>query len=190
MNFTWNALKCSLFWPDQLPNNQIQYAINLDKGTKAPKNLIHHRNATRVYALFLILIVHLFPAFTGEWRCLTCLPLESEFLRGPIEKKCHKKGKKSTIFLTPLLPYDDLDFFEFGKNSKFDDPPPLIPNLGKNWNWEKIESGKVLKFRFKIYIYIAIFIWRILYMYVIDWSIKTDYLSIIYVIDGSTCREC
>ena len=101
MNFTWNALKCSLFWPDQLPNNQIQYAINLDKGTKAPKNLIHHRNATRVYALFLILIVHLFPAFTGEWRCLTCLPLESEFLRGPIEKKCHKKGKKSTIFLPP-----------------------------------------------------------------------------------------
>ena len=33
-------------------------------------------------------------------------------LKGPIEKKCHKKWKKSTIFLTPPpLPLDDLAFF-------------------------------------------------------------------------------
>ena len=39
-------------------------------------------------------------------------------------KKCLKKWKKSKIFLPPPLPQDVLDFFEFGKNSKFDDPPP------------------------------------------------------------------
>ena len=41
-------------------------------------------------------------------------------------KKCHKNWKKSTIFLAPppSLPLDNLDFFEFGKNLKFDDPPP------------------------------------------------------------------
>ena len=36
-------------------------------------------------------------------------------------KICHKKVGKSIIFLTPILPQDDLDFFEFGKNWKFDD---------------------------------------------------------------------
>ena len=45
-------------------------------------------------------------------------------LKGSLRiKKCHKKWKKFTIFLTPL-PQDVLDFFEFGKNRKFDDPPP------------------------------------------------------------------
>ena len=37
-------------------------------------------------------------------------------------------------------PQDVLDFLEFGKNLKFDDPPPsyLI--------WEKSEIGKILSF--------------------------------------------
>ena len=54
-------------------------------------------------------------------------------------KKCPKKCKKSTIFLPPL-PQDVLDFFEFGKNSKFDDPPPLY------LIWEKFEIGNILNF--------------------------------------------
>ena len=37
-------------------------------------------------------------------------------------KKCHKKGKRSMIFLIP--PQDVLDFFEFGKNWKM--TPPRI----------------------------------------------------------------
>ena len=32
------------------------------------------------------------------------------------------------------LPHDDLDFFEFGKSWKFDDPPPIGPNVGKVLN--------------------------------------------------------
>ena len=36
---------------------------------------------------------------------------------------------------------DVLDFFEFGKNRKFEDPPPL-PNLGKIRNLENFESEK------------------------------------------------
>ena len=49
----------------------------------------------------------------------------------------HSKKKKSQImekvhnFLDPPLPQEVLDFFEFGKNLKFDDPPPPVPNLGK-----------------------------------------------------------
>ena len=55
-------------------------------------------------------------------------------------KKCRKKWKKSTIFLTPpCLPKDVLDFFEFGKNRKFDDPPLYLI-------WEKFEIGKILNF--------------------------------------------
>ena len=39
-------------------------------------------------------------------------------------KKCHKKWKKSIIFLTlPPSPRISLDFFQFGKKWKFDDPP-------------------------------------------------------------------
>ena len=38
------------------------------------------------------------------------------------------------------LPQDVLDFFEFGKNWKFDDPPPL------DLIWEKFEIGKILNF--------------------------------------------
>ena len=38
-------------------------------------------------------------------------------------KKCHKKWKKSAIFLTPPPHPHVLDLFEFGKNWKFDDPP-------------------------------------------------------------------
>ena len=54
-------------------------------------------------------------------------------------KKCHKKWKKSTIFLTPP-PQDVLDFFEFRKNLKTDDPLPsyLI--------WEKFEIGNNFEF--------------------------------------------
>ena len=33
-------------------------------------------------------------------------------------------------FLDPP-PWDNVDYFEFGKNMIFDDPPPLGPNLGK-----------------------------------------------------------
>ena len=50
-----------------------------------------------------------------------------------------KNWKKSIIFLTP--PQDVLAFFEFGKKSKFDDPP-LVPNLGKIWIWENFEFGE------------------------------------------------
>ena len=49
-----------------------------------------------------------------------------------------QKWKKSTIFLTPL-PQDVLDFFEFGKNWKFDDPPSDLI-------WEKLEIGNILNF--------------------------------------------
>ena len=57
------------------------------------------------------------------------------------EKQYHKKLKKSKTFLTPSLPQDDLEFFEFGKNWKFDDPPP------SDLIWEKFEIGKTLNFR-------------------------------------------
>ena len=50
-----------------------------------------------------------------------------------------KKVEKVHNFLDPSLPQDVLDFFEFGKNWKFDDPLPLEPNLGKIWNWENFE---------------------------------------------------
>ena len=40
-------------------------------------------------------------------------------------------------------PQDVLDFFEFEKKWKFDDPPrPLGPNLGKFWNWENFEISE------------------------------------------------
>ena len=59
--------------------------------------------------------------------------------RGPIKIKNVPKSGKSPQFSWPPLPKEDLDFFEFGKNLKFDDPPPLVPNLGKIWNWENFE---------------------------------------------------
>ena len=56
------------------------------------------------------------------------LILENLECRGSLRiKKCHKKWNRFTIFLTPPLPQDVLDFFEFGKNRKFDGPPPLYP---------------------------------------------------------------
>ena len=47
--------------------------------------------------------------------------------------------EKVNNFLEPSLPQDVLDFFEFGKNWKFNDAP-LRPN------WEKFEIGKDLNF--------------------------------------------
>ena len=44
-------------------------------------------------------------------------------------KQYHKKMKKSKTFLTPSLPQDDLDFFEFGKIWKFN--APSDPKLEK-----------------------------------------------------------
>ena len=40
-------------------------------------------------------------------------------------------------FLDPP-PQDNVDYFEFGKKLRFDDPP-LGPNLGKNWNVDYFE---------------------------------------------------
>ena len=59
-------------------------------------------------------------------------------IREASELKNDTKSGKVHNFLDPPLPQDVLDFFEFGKNSKFDDPP-LWPNLGKVWNWENFE---------------------------------------------------
>ena len=42
-----------------------------------------------------------------------------------------QKVEKVHNFLDLPLPQDVLDFFEFGKNLKFDGPPPLGSNLGK-----------------------------------------------------------
>ena len=48
-----------------------------------------------------------------------------------------QKVEKVHNFLDPTtLPQEVLDFFEFGKNLKFDDPPPLY------LIWEKFEIGK------------------------------------------------
>ena len=51
-----------------------------------------------------------------------------------------QKVKKVHHFLDPPLPQNVLDFFEFGKNSKFDDPPPSY------LTWEKFEIGNILNF--------------------------------------------
>ena len=48
-----------------------------------------------------------------------------------------QKGGKVHNFLAP--PLDVLDFFEFGKNLKFD-PPPL------DLIWENFQIGKILNF--------------------------------------------
>ena len=63
-------------------------------------------------------------------------------LREALKKKKSQKVEKVHNFLDPPpLPQDDLDFFEFGKNLKFDAPPP-VPNLGKISNWENFESSE------------------------------------------------
>ena len=59
-------------------------------------------------------------------------------IRGESQIKSVTKSGKSPQCSWPPLPPDNLDFFEFGKNSKFDDPPPsdLIGKelkLGKFW---------------------------------------------------------
>ena len=59
-------------------------------------------------------------------------------------KKMSQKVEKVNNFLAhqpnpPPLPQEVLDFFEFGKNRKFQDPPLLLPNLGKIRNWETFE---------------------------------------------------
>ena len=43
-----------------------------------------------------------------------------DFKRKVLNKKCPKKWRKSTIFLTPPLPPDNLDFLEIGENLKQD----------------------------------------------------------------------
>ena len=48
-----------------------------------------------------------------------------------------QKVEKVHNFLDPPLPQDVLDFFEFVKNSKFDDPPLYLI-------WERFEIGKTL----------------------------------------------
>ena len=51
-----------------------------------------------------------------------------------------KVGKVHNFLDPPPLPQDILDFFEFGKNLKFDEPPlDLI--------WEKFEIGKIFNCR-------------------------------------------
>ena len=59
-------------------------------------------------------------------HCLATTSQDDYEAKGSLQiKKCHKKWKKFTIFLTPPpLPQDVLDFFEFGKNWKFDEPLP------------------------------------------------------------------
>ena len=63
-----------------------------------------------------------------------------QLLREASELKNVTKVEKVHHFLDPPLPYDVLDFFEFGKNWKFDDPPP------SDLIWEKFEIGKILNF--------------------------------------------
>ena len=57
-------------------------------------------------------------------------------------KKCHKKWKKSTFFLTPHSPRKFWTFLNLGKIWKSKTPPPPVPNLGKIWNWENFESSE------------------------------------------------
>ena len=54
-------------------------------------------------------------------------------VREACELKIVPKSGKSP----PPLPQDVLDFFEFGKNWKFDDPPP------SDLIWEKLKLGKL-----------------------------------------------
>ena len=49
-----------------------------------------------------------------------------------------QKVEKVHNFFDPPLPPDVLDFFEFGKNLKLDDPPALY------LIWERFEIGKTL----------------------------------------------
>ena len=60
-------------------------------------------------------------------------------IREASELKNVIKSGKVHHFLDLPLPYDVLDFFEFGKNWKFDDPPSDL-------FWEKIEIEKILNF--------------------------------------------
>ena len=50
-----------------------------------------------------------------------------------------KVEKVHNFIAPPPLPPDALDFFEFGKNWKYDDPPSLGLNLGKLLNWKNFE---------------------------------------------------
>ena len=54
------------------------------------------------------------------------------FIRGAIQKNCHKLWKKSINFLT--TPQGTLDYFEFGEKLNFDDPASPLDQ-----NWEKFE---------------------------------------------------
>ena len=78
------------------------------------------------------------------WGCLyfcnVCI-IFNNGLREASELKNVTKSGKSPQFSWPPLPQDVLDFFEFWKNSKFDEPL-LVPNLGKIWNFEFSETKK------------------------------------------------
>ena len=51
-----------------------------------------------------------------------------------------QKVEKVHNFPYPPLPQDVLAFFEFGKNWKYDDPPPPSDLIcEKIWNWESFE---------------------------------------------------
>ena len=61
-----------------------------------------------------------------------------------------QKVEKVHNYLDPPapLPKDVLDFFEFGKHRKFDDPPST--NLGKIRNWENLEFWDPLRKKNKL----------------------------------------
>ena len=63
-------------------------------------------------------------------------PYDQLSLREASESKNVPKSGKTPQFSFPPHPQDVLDFFEFGENWKFDDPP-----LGLIW--EKFEIGKI-----------------------------------------------
>ena len=104
---------------------------------------------------FLIFCSELFYIFTGEeTRCGVTLlyfqidpnQLTNNIVRwwpkGSIKKKkCHKKWKKSTIFLPPP-PLGSFGLFWIWEKFEIRWPPPPVPNLGKIWNWENFESSE------------------------------------------------
>ena len=64
------------------------------------------------------------------------------FLRGAIElKNVPTSGKSPQFSRPPPLPQDVLDFFEFGKNLKFDNNNPPSDLI-----WENFEIRKILDF--------------------------------------------
>ena len=71
-----------------------------------------------------------------------CFYSNAEFyffiLGEPSKLKMSQNLGKVHNFLDPP-PSGNVDYFEFEKKMKFDVPPPLGPNLGKNWNVDYFE---------------------------------------------------